>query len=67
MAAKGCTSAVLLNRSLPRAQALAEEFPEVAPPPPPPPSSAGCACMVRNFDRGMYMQEFNIELSSILT
>ena len=29
MAAKGCTSAVLLNRSLPRAQAMAEEFPQV--------------------------------------
>ena len=29
MAAKGCTQAVLLNRSLPRAQAMAEEFPQV--------------------------------------
>ena len=29
MAAKGCTRAVLLNRSLPRAQAMAEEFPQV--------------------------------------
>ena len=32
MAAKGCTSAVLLNRSLPRAQAMAEEFPQVRQP-----------------------------------
>ena len=32
MAAKGCTSAVLLNRSLPRAQAMAEEFPQVTTP-----------------------------------
>jgi len=31
MAAKGCTRAVLLNRSLPRAQAMAEEFPQVWP------------------------------------
>ena len=31
MAAKGCTRAVLLNRSLPRAQAMAEEFPQVRP------------------------------------
>lgn len=37
MASKGCTNAVLLNRSLPRAQALAEEFPEVAASPTPPP------------------------------
>ena len=29
MAAKGCTRAVLLNRTLPRAQAMAEEFPQV--------------------------------------
>ena len=30
LASKGCTSLVLLNRSLPRAEALAEEFPDVA-------------------------------------
>jgi hypothetical protein len=29
MQSKGCTSVTVLNRSLPRAQALAEEFPEV--------------------------------------
>ena len=43
MAAKGCTSAVLLNRSLPRAQALAEEFPEVTPPSPPLPHTHSSA------------------------
>lgn len=31
MAAKGCKSLVMLNRSLPRAEDLAAEFPEVRP------------------------------------
>ena len=48
MASKGCTSAVLLNRSLPRALALAEEFPEVLArifiAPDVEPNNAGCRC-----------------------
>ncbi|WP_289490515.1 hypothetical protein, partial [Klebsiella pneumoniae] len=30
LASKGCTAVTVLNRSLPRAEALAEEFPEVS-------------------------------------